>query len=125
MIIIAPRSLAIIASKYAKALNIQEEEVTIVIERSSLDYAEGMCFHVEDEVHIELDKRYNDIYLALAHEMVHAAQYINGRLQEVDGGVLWESKFYPSNKGACRADYLEYPWEKEAFSLEKELYNRR
>lgn len=51
----------------------------------------------------------------LAHEMVHARQFIRGQLKNT-GGWAWKGR---------KADGFEYdnqPWEKEAFRLEKKLF---
>lgn len=51
----------------------------------------------------------------LAHEMVHARQFIRGQLNN-EGGWAWKGR---------RADNFEYenqPWEKEAYRLEKTLF---
>lgn len=51
----------------------------------------------------------------LAHEMVHARQFLRGQLNN-KGGWAWKGR---------KADGFEYdnqPWEKEAFRLEKELF---
>lgn len=51
----------------------------------------------------------------LAHEMVHARQFIRGQLRN-EGYWAWKGR---------KADNYEYenqPWEKEAYRLEKELF---
>lgn len=51
----------------------------------------------------------------LAHEMVHARQFIRGQLNN-ESGWAWKGR---------RADNFEYenqPWEKEAYRLEKTLF---
>lgn len=51
----------------------------------------------------------------LAHEMVHARQFIRGELNNT-GGWAWKGR------NANGYDYDNQPWEKEAFALEKELF---
>ena len=51
----------------------------------------------------------------LAHEMVHARQFIRGELNN-QGGWAWKGR------KADGFDYENQPWEKEAFRLEKELF---
>ena len=50
----------------------------------------------------------------LAHEMVHAKQFLR---KELDGN-LWKKRNYDNVK------YDDQPWEKEANRLEERLYKR-
>lgn len=47
--------------------------------------------------------------LVLAHEMVHAKQFLEGRLREVDGKHFW------LGEDAGHYSYYEQPWEIEAY----------
>ena len=51
----------------------------------------------------------------LAHEMVHARQFIRGQLFN-EGGWAWKGR------NADGYEYENQPWEKEAYKLEKELF---
>lgn len=51
----------------------------------------------------------------LAHEMVHARQFIRGQLFN-QGGWAWKGR------NADGYEYQNQPWEKEAYRLEKELF---
>lgn len=57
---------------------------------------------------------------ALAHEMVHVKQYARGELKDyfnMPTTCRFNGKVYDTKK----LDYFDYPWEKEAFSLENRL----
>lgn len=56
----------------------------------------------------------------LAHEMVHAEQYHQGRLAWKGGTQLWNGEVI-TNKGSTYARYRAQPWEVEAFDRQKEL----
>lgn len=80
----------------------------------------GLCWGDKKLVEIEIARkngRYQlcaeDIAMALAHELVHAKQFIKGEL-------------HPSLQTWCKEDhsktpYRRQPWEKEAYKLEKKL----
>lgn len=51
----------------------------------------------------------------LAHEMVHARQFLRGELTN-NGAWKWKGR------NADGYDYENQPWEKEAYRLEKELF---
>lgn len=61
----------------------------------------------------------------ISHELIHLTQYHSGRLVKREGfnSVLWEGLIVDVKE----VPYLERPWEKEAFSkdkdLEKKIYN--
>ena len=77
--------------------------------------------------HLEVDirGRFDLIVRSLAHEMVHCRQYQTGKLKFDGEDDIWEGKVYkPQRK--FRSSYSAYrnqPWEKEAYSMEKPLYN--
>jgi hypothetical protein len=52
---------------------------------------------------------------ALAHEMVHAKQFLRGELS-AEGVWMWKGR------NADNYAYTNQPWEKEAFRLERELF---
>lgn len=65
-------------------------------------------------------KSLKDIGLALAHELVHVRQLAKGVLKTDSKGVnYWAGKRYGK-----KVDYLDLPWEVEAFS-KQELILRR
>lgn len=66
----------------------------------------------------------------LAHELVHAEQYYDGRLSaDFKNGKwynVWQGKLFPAREFSIKTElsYDEYrnqPWEKEAFGREKDL----
>ena len=85
----------------------------------------GYCTGERTEASIEIAIRcpvdgskisFLDQMRTLAHEMVHARQYIRGQLGS-DGGN-WEWK----GKSAKNYKYENQPWEKEAYGLESALF---
>lgn len=94
--------------------------------RTNLDgNSEGLCWgdkkdgYVEIEIARRLSNRSLPMYRVmhtLAHEMVHAKQYLRG---ELDGYTnSWKGRKPRNYK------YENAPWEKEAYKLEAELYKK-
>ena len=54
----------------------------------------------------------------LAHELVHAKQFIKGELHPT------LNKWKKYKKDYTKTPYLKQPWEKEAYKLEEELFNK-
>lgn len=83
--------------------------------------AYGYCWEGDEprEYEIELDKnmRLFDMVGTLCHELVHLKQYVKGEMKQIDGHrTRWKKKIVPA-----KTDYVDQPWEKEAFRLEKKL----
>tara|TARA_R110001606_G_scaffold232113_1_gene379656 strand:+ start:70 stop:486 length:417 start_codon:yes stop_codon:yes gene_type:complete len=87
--------------------------------------SQGLCWGCKNEGYAEINIArtsngdvipYEMLMQTLAHEMVHAKQYIRG---ELNGYSL-------SWKGAKPRNYKyeNAPWEKEAYKLEKALYEK-
>lgn len=102
---------------YAKKLGIHKMDATILI-AFKFDYCKtfgalATCEYLETgKVCIEIDANlHNHIYLEiLAHEMVHAKQYLKGELSETRKGLqLWKGE-----KVAANLPYVKQPWELEA-----------
>jgi len=71
---------------------------------------DGHCISIcDDEVHISL--RSKDL-IVLAHELVHAKQYLKGELR----GHTWKGKQY-------EPDFFHCPWEQQAYALENTFKN--
>lgn len=72
--------------------------------------------HYIIEIADELDD--DDLLIALFHELYHVHQMVYGDLVEHENRLLWqgESVVYEGN-------YHDTPWEKEAMTMEKVLYN--
>lgn len=104
------------AEFYAKKLGIHKMNATILIV-FKYDYCKtfqclAMCEYTKTGfVTIEIDANlHSHIYLGiLAHEMVHAKQYLKGELSEKKDFQLWKGK-----KIAAELPYVKQPWELEA-----------
>lgn len=101
---------------YAKKLGLDKLNATILV-AFKYDYTKtfnvyATCEHIEkNKVCIEVDAHlHNNIMLGIiAHEMVHAKQYLKGELSERKGFQLWKGK-----KVAANLPYVKQPWELEA-----------
>ena len=63
----------------------------------------------------------NEMFTSIAHEMVHVKQYALNELRQRDGYMSYRRKrFY--YQSATLAEYYNFPWEIEAYGLEKALY---
>mgnify|MGYP000630059947 CR=1 FL=1 len=96
--------------------------------------------------HIEIDKRLkgDDFITCVLHELVHVKQQFKGELKEINGiskrwkdevhiGITSESKISayidakaisPENalaKGVFITDYMDLPWEIEAYAMQETL----
>ena len=78
----------------------------------------GDCIGDTNEVDIRIDKTmdWEDQMVTLAHEMVHAEQFLRGKLS--DGGTHWRNRNYE------KCAYERLPWEMSAHQLEEKLYNK-
>ena len=85
--------------------------------RKDLDDCLGLCWGTEKLVYIDIWKSgdMNQMMTTLAHEMVHAKQFIKKEL--VDG---WMYK--GRNYSAC--DYETQPWEISAYAQEEKLFKK-
>jgi hypothetical protein len=87
--------------------------------RTELDgQAQGLCEGDKIHAYIQIGKR-GQTFLqqmqALAHEMVHARQFLRGQLS-AEGAWKWKGR------NADNYEYNNQPWEKEAYRLERELF---
>ncbi len=87
--------------------------------------AQGLCWGDKNEGFVEIDiarksdgdeLSYEQIMQTLAHEMVHAKQYLRGELNGWTNS--WKGKKPRNYK------YENAPWEREAYKLEKKLYEK-
>ena len=114
------------AQFYMKYLNIQDFKYKVLIVSApnlrKHDGNNGVCSKTDDkEITIAIDSTLvlPQLLLTLAHEMVHAKQYVrgqyrgewarNGRMKK-----LWLGKPYS-------VEYMKRPWEIEAFGRQTEL----
>jgi hypothetical protein len=66
----------------------------------------------------------DQFWVTLIHEMIHIKQFALNELRNFPKSIRWNGKFYRMPNGEIDlAKYLEYPWEIEAYSVEKKLYN--
>lgn len=80
--------------------------------------AQGLCVGDKTYAGIQIAKK-GQTFLqqmqALAHEMVHAKQFLRGELN-CEGAWKWKGRM------ADGYAYTNQPWEKEAYRLERELF---
>lgn len=80
--------------------------------------AMGYCMEGDTnrEFELEIDKNLNlyDMISTICHEMVHVKQYARRELRcDRNGNTLWKRSGSFNN-----TEYMECPWEKEAFRME-------
>ncbi len=97
----------------------------------SVDANEGM-WPRDFEIRVSrslLEQEHSVILTAIAHEMVHVYQHAEGRLYQENGSFIWNDKL--DNNLECipyegvkfsRSEYFAFPWEREAYGLERALY---
>lgn len=66
--------------------------------------------------------KFGSLLTILGHEMVHVKQYARGQLKDMHRytGTKWMGKNYNCHK----MSYWDYPWEIEAYGMERGLYTR-
>lgn len=75
---------------------------------------EAEVYNMDGEFTINIRPELENLRTAIAHELIHVKQYLDGRLVDTDLGQFWEGKFIDTN----RVRYIDLPWEKEAHALE-------
>jgi|TARA_R110002167_G_scaffold58835_6_gene166800 hypothetical protein len=110
-------------SKELKIDRMWSKVIVIKFKTSLNEEAQGLCWGDIKEGYVEIDiartvhgvkLEYTDIMKTIAHEMVHAKQYLRGELNGYNHS--WKGK-EPRNYS-----YENSPWEKEAHKLEEKLY---
>lgn len=93
----------------------RSRNITIRFRGKIEDY--GYCWGDKKDVFIYIRKSddFDEMMATLAHEMVHAKQYILGDLVD---GYLWKGEDYTD----CA--YKHQPWEQEAEFMEMELFEK-
>jgi hypothetical protein len=79
-------------------------------EQAGVTYDYGIVYLIK----INGKQTMKEIGLTLAHELVHVKQMIRGQLKTTKNSILWVGKPYKKNM-----EYLEMPWEVEAFSRQE------
>ena len=103
-------------------------EIKLTKDLKQKEQAYGFCQIIDDDLNrprefmIELDTSmkhpFNQILIWLAHEMVHLKQFVRKELWDFEPNrVQWKTKSFG------RLPYSKQPWEREAYRLEKPLYN--
>lgn len=95
------------------------------------DAEAGIADHADEEwpedfeitVDPELLKDEEKLFNTIAHEMVHVLQYMDARLVVKGKTFIWNGKVYPTSEKITHAEYYAFPWEIEAYGLEKALYH--
>jgi len=79
----------------------------------------GYCMEEDDNrtFTLTINKGLNlyDLVSTIIHEMIHVKQYARKELYNRHGKVMWKRKDYTG------VNYVDTPWEKEAYKLEKML----
>ena len=109
----------------ADILNINSADITADIYRDPADDAIGYCSGDIDEVSISINQclKGNDWVEVLAHELIHAKQYLHGELEDSEPMVhYWHgNKFVTVHELFDYDAYTRLPWEREAFSKQRSL----
>ena len=106
---------------------------------------QGWCMEIDRNAsHIEIDKRLegDDFITCVLHELVHVKQQFKGELKELNGKAKrWKDEIHigiTSNilegrhrlelirkdaldKGVYVTEYMDLPWEKEAYAMQETL----
>lgn len=125
--------------RYAAAVMIEELGLSdrddvfytiTVVDRSEVSYCHAQ-YHPEDgtwEVDIELHKQPNQNHMlrCLAHELVHASQYVNGQLEHrvVSRSGKSTTQHYWMGQLYSGTDYHQFPWEQQAYDMEELLLKK-
>lgn len=122
------KKIDIYIKKLCRELGINRlwSKVIILNFETTLDnQAEGLCWGDPSEGYVDISiarksleekLSHESMMQTLAHEMVHAKQYLRGEL--CGYSMSWKGK-KPRNY-----QYENAPWEKEAYKLEAELYQK-
>lgn len=82
---------------------------------------DAQCWRVKNQIHIRIDSSLSfvDSIVSLAHELVHAKQFLSGKLKvvpnNIDGSWVWHGKMFRQSDNST---YDTDPWEIEAKSKE-------
>ena len=97
-------------------------EIEVKITRGLQKKTECQAFYMngdtllEHEIEIDAELGLRDFITAICHEMVHLKQaYRKEMVQKADGRTYWKGR------DCTDVDYLDQPWEKEAYRLQDKL----
>lgn len=82
------------------------------------DYPSQFTITVDPEM-FKIDSE--DFLTSMAHELIHVAQMADLRLKSTDGYFIWQGQKF-STKNATKALYYSWPWEVEAYGMERAMY---
>tara|TARA_B110000503_G_scaffold88796_1_gene134612 strand:- start:2451 stop:2876 length:426 start_codon:yes stop_codon:yes gene_type:complete len=93
----------------------------IEVKIKDIEEAMGYCSEGDTNREFELEIKKGmslyDLISTVCHEMVHVKQYAKGELRYRASGVQqWKAKIISD-----KTEYMDLPWEKEAFKLERGL----
>ena len=98
-------------------------DIYIVTECDEKNYA--LCWGDKNEVEIELARKsgskkftHDEMMLNLAHELVHAKQFIKGELHPT------LHKWKKFKKDYAKTPFFKQPWEKEAYLMEDKIFKQ-
>lgn len=101
------------SGRYVQAVLGKDKEFIINIDVLEELSAEGYTYLTDDnEVQIQI-RHSKSMLETLAHELVHAVQFLEGRLQD---NCIWEGISYD------KVPHSLQPWELEAYMLEHYVY---
>lgn len=95
---------------------LRNREIIVRFKSKMAEDAWGYCHGNTHDIEIEINRTisFDDQMQTLAHEMVHAKQFLR---KEFDGNN-WKNRNYDHR------EYIDQPWEKEANRLEAKLYSK-
>lgn len=129
----SPNYLADFAVRACFYLNLFQYDAELIIDyvRELPEGNHGMCHGDSERVELSIAYRSDDVsltreekMLALAHELVHAQQYLSGRLKDCDTDPENYTVVWNRDKIHWRDDLPveDQPWETEAYGREREIY---
>ncbi len=125
-----PLGLAEEASQVPATPMAQADNLEIEAEILNLGDMAGYCIWSDSniaprsfELELNVKQSDEDLIVTVMHEMVHVWQYATGRVRERFRPMhrqIWKnsSRWYGDTK------YSELPWEREAYKLQEELYDK-
>ncbi len=118
------KALEIVVPKMLADLKISSKTKCLVISVERDCKSLGLTLEFEPVGGVMLilrpSRRMKDVFLTLAHELVHVKQIVSGKLKSSgEGHKIWNGKFFHKD-----TPYLEQPWELQAYA-KQELVMRK